>query len=158
MLWSGEAMFLSSSLFCALSSDRKGPLFKSPAEKVTLLRWHSRHPSGHLHHLFLIQENASSLGQYPVQETIPGDGPPLFLGACLTTIVDLTSSSMSSSVDAFSKRGWLVAYEFQGVLCLRGMLLYSGPFNAQVSLCYGRGISSTSSRAQRFLPGAFPLF
>ena len=76
----------------------------------------------------------------------------------MTTMVDWTSSPMSSSVDTFRKRGWLEAYAFQGALGLRDMLLYSGLFNVPVSLCYGRGVSSTSSRAQRFLPGAFPLF
>jgi len=45
-------------------------------------------------------------------------------------MVDWTSSPMSSSIDTFRKRGWLVAYAFQGVLGLRGMLLYSGLFNA----------------------------
>ena len=54
----------------------------------------------------------------------------IFPGGCLTTMVDWTSSPMSSSVETFRKRGWLVAYTFQGVLGLRGMLLYSGLFNA----------------------------
>ena len=46
----------------------------------------------------------------------------IFPGGCLTTIVDWTSSPMSSFVDTFRKRGWVVAYAFQGVLGLRDML------------------------------------
>jgi hypothetical protein len=40
-------------------------------------------------------------------------------------MIDWTSSPMSFSVDTFRKRGRLVAYAFQGVLGLRGMLLLS---------------------------------
>ncbi|MBA7703792.1 hypothetical protein ES703_112586 [subsurface metagenome] len=50
--------------------------FKSPAEKVSLFGWHSCYPFGDLHHLFLIEKNASCLGEYSTQETITGDGPP----------------------------------------------------------------------------------